>query len=79
MVLREGNDVTIIGNITEDAFTYEDTFTADDGLFLAAALTEYNKETEIIEDRKYGELVIEHYGWGYSGELGVKSTALNMH
>ena len=67
MVLYKGTDVTIMGNFAEGAYTYENTFTADDGLFIAAALTEYNDETDIIEDIKYGELVIEHYGWGYDG------------
>ena len=79
MVLYEGTDVTIIGNNVEGAFTYEDTFTADDGLFIAAALTEYGPGTEIIEKKEYGELVIEQYGWGDSGELGVKTTPLDMH
>ena len=58
MVLYKGTDVTIIGNYAEGAYTYENTFTANDGMFIAAALTEYDDTTEIIEDKKYGELVI---------------------
>ena len=51
MVLYKETDVTIIGNYAEGVYTYEDTFTADDGLFLAAALTKYDTDTEIIEDK----------------------------
>ena len=74
MVLYKGSDVTITGSYTEGAFTYEDKFTAENGLFIAAALTEYNQKSEITEEMRYGELVIEHYGWGYEGEIGTKST-----
>lgn len=31
---------------------------------MAAALTAYDSEEKIIEEERYGELVIEHYGWG---------------
>ena len=72
MVLIKGTDVTIIGNYAEGAYTYEDTFTAEDGLFIGAALTEYDSNPEIIEEKRYGELVIEYYGWGYEGEIGVQ-------
>ena len=79
MVLYKGTDVTIMLNYAEGAFTQDDTFTAEDGLFIAAALTEYNQDTEIIEEKRYGELVIEQYGWGYHGFLGTKSTKLKEH
>ena len=72
MVLYKGTDVTIMGNYAEGAYTYENTFTAEDGMFIAAALTEYDSNPDVIEEKRYGELVIEHYGWGYDGELGVK-------
>ena len=68
-----------MGNYAEGVFTYEDTFTAEEGLFIAAALTEYDDNTEVIEDKQFGELVIEHYGWGYEGALGTKSTSLKEH
>ena len=43
-------------------------FTPAEGFFVAAALTAYDSNTEIIEvPEKYGELVIEHYGWGNEG------------
>ena len=38
-------------------------FTAEDGFFVAAALTAY-KDPEPVELEEYGELVIEQYGWG---------------
>ena len=79
MVLYNSSDVTIFGNYSEGAFTQEDTFTAEEGLFIAAALTEYDSNTEIIEDKRYGELVIEQYGWGYAGLLGTKRTQIKEH
>ena len=69
MVLYKGTDITIMGNEAEGAYTFDDTFTADDGLFLAAALTKYDSDTEIIEEKRYGELIIEQYGWGNDGGL----------
>ena len=46
-------------------------------MFLAAALTEYDDEQEIIERPEYGELILEQYSWGNDGELGSKSTAID--
>ena len=51
-------------NTIEGAYTTDDTFTADDSFFIAAALTGYDSNTEIIEEKRYGELVIEHQKWG---------------
>ena len=79
MVLYNGTDVTIIGNLVEGAYTHDDTFTADDGLFVAAALTEYDSNPEIIEDKKYGELVIHHYDWGHMEDVGVEDKTLDTH
>ena len=43
-------------------------FSPEEGFFVAAALTAYDSETEPIEiPELYGELVIEHYGWGNEG------------
>ena len=28
------------------------------------ALTEYDDNREVVEEERYGELIIEHYGWG---------------
>ena len=57
--------------LLENEIHFTDKFTAqDDKFFLAAAMTEYDSETEIIERKEYGELIIEHYGWGYTGTFG---------
>jgi len=79
MVLFKQTDVTIMMNLMEGSLTFDDTFTAEDGFFLAAALTAYDGETEIIEDEKYGELIIEHYGWGYSDGIGSGSRKIEHH
>ena len=63
-------EVDIMGATIENAFTDQDTFSIDDGFFIAVGLTEYDSNTEIIEDPKYGELIIEHYGWGYETAIG---------
>ena len=79
MVLHKTSDVTIMMSTQEGALTYDDKFTASDGLFLAAALTEYDSNTEVIEEERYGELIIEHYGWGYGEGIGSGSKAIDYH
>ena len=39
------------------------TFT-NDNFFIAAALTNYDDNQTVTESAEYGELLIEHYGWG---------------
>ena len=63
---KHKKDVDIMGAIVENAFDYTFKFGADKGFFVAAALTEYNSNTEVLEDSRYGELIFEHYGWGAS-------------
>ena len=79
MVLIKSSDITIMMNTLEGAFTYDDKFTANEGLFIAAALTEYDSNTEVIEEARYGELVIEHYGWGNGDTIGSGSKTLDSH
>ena len=46
------------------------------------ALTEYDDNREVIEEERYGELIIEHYGWGNAngqGELSNGSSAIGYH
>ena len=54
MVLKNASDITILQQVRDSEFTFDDQFTADDGLFLAAAFTAYDSETEIIERPEYG-------------------------
>ena len=63
----------------EFAISQDEKFTAQDGLFLAAALTKFDSETESIEDWRYGELVISKFGWGYSGSISEKRVPLETH
>ncbi len=79
ITLIDKHDVDIMGSLSEGAIEYSTNFTASDGFFLAAALTEYDSNTESIEEERFGELVIEHYGWGYSDSIGSKSTQLETH
>ena len=79
MVLYKETDITVTRNDSEGFFSYEDKFSNDDGLFIAAAITEYDSETENIEDKTIGELTVNHYGWGYEGELGSRKQQLETH
>ena len=71
MVMYYVSQVTIISNLVEQAYTDKDKFSAaENGFFIAAALTEYDMETEPIEDPSYGELKFIHNRWGnVDGEL----------
>ena len=63
------SDVDIFTANREDALDYNFKFSAkNDGFFVAAALTEYNSNTTVTEEARYGELIIRHYGWGYSDD-----------
>lgn len=79
VTIIEKNDVDIFYSLMENALDYNDRFTSEDGFFMAAALTEYDSNTEVIEDSRYGELIIEHYGWGYADSIGSKSTGIENH
>ena len=39
------------------------TFSQEQGFYMAAGLTEYDSNPEIIEEAKYGELTFSYYGW----------------
>lgn len=64
IVWLKGKDVDVASSFIENAIDSDQHFTWEDGFFVAAALTEYSSNTEIIEEAKYGELFLEHYGWG---------------
>ena len=70
VTLVEKSEVDIMSALVEGEIDQRDKFTATKNeFFVAAALTVYDSNTESIEDPKYGELVIEHYGWGYEGDI----------
>ena len=54
MVMYYVSQVTIISNLVEGAYTHDDKFSTENGLFVAVALTEYDDERESIEDPSYG-------------------------
>ena len=79
MVLINVSRITVISNYQVGALTSDDQYSGSDGFFIAAALTEYDSETEPIDDPRYGDLTMEYYGWGYEGELGNKKSPLGTH
>ena len=73
-------DIDLMGADIEGAFDFNYKFDATQGLFVAAALTEYNSNTEIIEEpEKYGELVLGHYGWGNDDEIASSANNVDFH
>ena len=57
--LKDKSNADITSYMTENAIAYDAKFTGkNDGFFVAAAITAYDSETESIEDRSYGELII---------------------
>ena len=79
IVWLKGKDVDVASSFIENAIDSDQHFTWEDGFFVAAALTEYSSNTEIIEEAKYGELFFEHYGWGNEGSAPNGSTPLDFH
>mmetsp|Transcript_10769 Transcript_10769/g.13475 ORF Transcript_10769/g.13475 Transcript_10769/m.13475 type:complete len:260 (+) Transcript_10769:65-844(+) len=79
--LLQRKDTDIIEAFQESHFPDHERFNAEnDGFFVAAALTNYDSNTEIIEKPEYGELLIEHYGWGNADDgYSYGSHALNNH
>ena len=75
MILMNVSQIELISNYVIGALTYEDKITAEDGFFVAAALTNYDDETEPLYDPRYGDLTLEHYGWDSIG-LQPSSTVL---
>ena len=72
MTLINVSRIIVMSNYQVGALTYEDEFTGDDGFFFAVALTKYDTDPEPIDDPRYGEMIIEYYGWGYEGDIGTK-------
>ena len=81
ITLLTRGDVDIFTAEREDGIDYNYKFSAkDNGFFVAAAITEYNSNTTVTEEPRYGELIIEHYGWGYKDEeIGSEGKAIDYH
>mmetsp|Transcript_7222 Transcript_7222/g.10094 ORF Transcript_7222/g.10094 Transcript_7222/m.10094 type:complete len:149 (+) Transcript_7222:191-637(+) len=81
LVLFRVSDIDIIEVKLDYHFTDKDQFTAkQNDFFLAAALTRFDSNTTVTEDKRYGELLIEQYGWG-NEELGYSygTTPIENH
>ena len=79
VTLSEKSEVDIMSALFDGAIDYSEKFTAEDGFFIAASLTDYDNNLESIEEPKYGELIIEHYGWGYGDGVKSEARALDYH
>ena len=63
------DDVNIFQAVSRGGIDQSHMFSAEQGFFFAAAITEYDSNPDIIEEARYGELVFENIGWGYGDEL----------
>ena len=80
VTIRDKHDIDIMSAVIENGIDQEYKFTAGDhGFFVSAALIQYNSDTEVIEDAKYGELIFEHVGWGNELDLTAYYTQLETH
>ena len=73
-------DVDIIYAETDSFYTFNDTYTYENGFNFAVAFTKYDNVMEPILEPEYGELVFTHYNWGQteesneSGRKKIKTT-----
>ena len=66
--------------VLENALTFDDKFGSENGLFIAAGLTEYDSNPEVIEvPEKYGELIIAHHRWGNLSKQSWELRNLDAH
>ena len=69
-VLTQRDNIDVLSFKQEAWFIDSDTFSyTENNFFVAAAITEYDTNTESIEDESYGTLALELHGWG--SEEGV--------
>ena len=68
LTLKEFLDVDVMYANVESGIDHTQKFNSDDGFFIAAALTAYDRDTTVTEEHKYGELQIRQGGWGYNTE-----------
>ena len=69
LTLKEKQDVDIMSAMIEGELSFEEKFREKDGFFVAVALTTYDSNEEITEQKEYGELIVEHFGWGYDDNM----------
>ena len=48
------HDVDIMSALDENVIDFNQKFTVEDGLFVAAAISEYDSNPEVIEEARYG-------------------------
>ena len=65
LTLINRHQVDIFSFTDERSISYNEKFTSEDGLYVAAALTDSYHNKEIQVEEKYGELIFAHHGWGY--------------
>lgn len=79
LMIVEKRAVDVMSATMVDAIDYTEKFGYSNGFYVAAAITAYDDVTDIIEDPTYGELIFEHYGWGYDGDLKSQHRGIEHH
>ena len=67
-VLMEKKDVNVLSTVKDLYFDNNDKFHYSDGLNIAVAFTAYDSVAEPILDPTIGELVLNHFSWGYDAD-----------
>ena len=63
-VMLKKSDVKVISSVQENVFDHDYKFTAEKGLFVAAALVSFDGQKGLLEEPQYGELAFKNIGWG---------------
>lgn len=71
-VLISRRDVDILSTVFPNKFTPDDTFSYQNGLNIAVALTAYDNDPNPILDPTYGEIVFHHSNWGPSDNEAIQ-------
>ena len=81
ILLLERRDVATLSSIRDHHFSASDTFSYQDGLNVAVALTSYDNKQALELDPSYGSLVFSSYEWGVreDGTLFTNRTGLSHH
>ena len=74
--LIEFGDNTIMVSERDSYFDESFSFTTDDGLMLAFALTAYDENYDMIDEPDYGEIKAYYKTWGLEGAEFIQFTEI---
>ena len=80
-ILVNSSQTVVTTNLIEGAVDQADIFSNEDGLFVAAGLTEFDNNQAIVEDPSYGQIVFQHISWDITNtdKVEVSRNELETH